>query len=76
MVLLVVADIRLSVRLVLTSMAHEYQGIWVFISGSALHVVDRRAYECSSSFWLTSSQKRGHKNSEDASVDVREVDTT
>jgi len=40
MVPLVVGDIRLPVRLALTSIAHEYQIIWVFISGSVIHASD------------------------------------
>jgi len=40
MVPLVVGDIRLPVRLALTSIAHGYQVIWVLIFGLVLHVVD------------------------------------
>ena len=40
MVPLVVGDIRLPVRRVLTSIAHGYQMIWVLISGSLLNFVD------------------------------------
>ena len=53
MVPLVVGDIRLPARQALTSIAHGYQIIWVLLSGSVLHVVDRRAYGCSFSFRLT-----------------------
>ena len=56
MVPLVVGDIRLPVRLALTSIVHGYQIIWVLVSDSVLHVVDRRAYGCSFSFRLASSR--------------------
>ena len=60
MVPLVVGDIWLPVRRALNSIAHGYQMIWVLISGSVQHVVDRRANRCSFSFQLTGKDATGN----------------